>query len=54
MFWKEGNGDTANDLMDAKGIYLNLEVQEGAFNRLEVFKYCEAFILITVISSKKN
>ena len=31
MFWKEGNGDSVNDLMDAWGIYLNLGVQEGTF-----------------------
>ena len=31
MFWKEGNEETVNDLMDAQGIYLNLGVQEGAF-----------------------
>ena len=45
---------TINDLIDAWGIYLSLEVQEGAFNRWLVFKIerCK-LILITVTSSTK-
>ena len=30
--------NTVNDLLNTRGVYLTLGVQEGAFNRWEVFK----------------
>ena len=47
MFWKEGNGDTVDDLMNARGVEVSRS-KRGLFNRWE------AFILITIISSIKN